>query len=268
MKMKTKIISIVIFTLLFTACSPQETVTTETITTNNNGGGDGNTGGTDNGGGTGTGNNGGGTQTNSCAGTTSDGYGDGYPIHHFNLFLAGHQTWVPGTYSDPLLSDVPTINEASIIFKSDSRVKVRLKIHSQPHPTAGETYCYGRTTGAAGDPYTYTKLRMRVSLRDVLCQNPDPQNSNNCLSGFYLGNSYGYQYLSPVAVNSCSNVIDIGAIRNQTTYGTVVQVDDVKADSTCQSNNTQCPAEQIVRRASCWHMTMQIVTDYTQDFKN
>ena len=147
-------------------------------------------------------------------------------------------------------------------------LKVRLKVHSQPFPTAGEEYCYGRNTGSPADQFSYTKLRFRVHLRDVLCNNPDPVNPNNCLSGFYLSNRYRTQYIDPINVDGCSNPIDLGAIRNQTQFGTIIEVEDVKSDSTCQANGTFCPAEKIVRTASCWRMTLQVVTDFTQDFGN
>lgn len=227
-------------------------------------------------GGTGSGSGSGGgssSSNNNCTGTTSDGTGDGTPIHQFNLFLAGHQTWVPGDYdfNNELISQTMiTPQEASILFSSDSKLKIRFKINSQPFPTAGQEYCYGRNTGSSSDQYTYTKLRFRVSLRDILCDQPNASNPTQCDSGFYLGNPYRAQYISPVNVDSCSNIIDIGSIRNASIYGTTVQVDDVKADSACQvggTNEVYCPAEKIVRAASCWHMTMQVSTDYTQSFK-
>jgi hypothetical protein len=249
-------------------CLPEQeaastTSTTVTTTDTNNGGSDGNT----------DGNTGGNTGVSgaTCSGSSSDGEGDGYSLHQFNLMMAGHQSWLPGTYTDPLATQsMPTLTEASIIFRSDAKLKVRFKVHSQPYPTAGQEYCYGRNTGQGSDAYPYTKLRFMVHLRDVLCaqENVDPQNSNNCLNeGFYLGARYRTQYIDPVSVDSCSPVIDFSAYRNQTQYGTVVEVEDVKADSTCQSNDTYCPAEKIVREASCWRLTMQVATDYTQDFK-
>ncbi len=210
---------------------------------------------------------GGGYGGGGCTGTTSDGVGDGYAIHQFSLVLAGHQSWLPGTYGNSMAQEtMPTIQESSLIFKSDSKLQVRLKVNSQPYPTTGETYCYGRNTNLASDPYPYTKLRFRVHLRDIKCDNPNSSNPNNCDSAFYLGNRYRTQYIEPVSVNSCSNIIDVGSMRNQTQWGTVVEVEDVKADSTCQANGSYCPAEKIVRTGSCWHMTMQISTDYTQSF--
>ncbi len=205
--------------------------------------------------------------TSSCTGTTSDGSGDGLSLYHFDMLLAGHQTWVPGTYSNSLASStMPTIDEASALFQSDSKLDVRFMIKSQPYPTAGEEYCYGRSTGQAADPYVYTKLRFRVALRDILCDNVDPNDSTNCLSNLYLGNPYGYRYIDPVSVDSCSEVISLGSSRNATTFGTTIQVDQVQADSTCQQHGTYCPAEKIVRAASCWRMKLQISTDYTQSF--
>jgi len=207
--------------------------------------------------------------TSSCTGTTSDGVGDGGSIFTQNLFLAGWQSWVPGTYTNPLATQtMPSIQNASLLFKSDSRLKVRFKVNSQPIPPQGtsDEYCYGRQQGVV-DAFTYTKVKFTLLLRDVMCATPDPNNSNNCLSGFYLGNPYQSQISQPVSVDSCSQIFDISSLRNQTQFGTVVEVSDVRADSTCQYNDTYCPAEQAVRPQSCWHMTMQISTDYTQDLK-
>lgn len=218
-------------------------------------------------------NNQGTTQTTSnvpanCTGTTSDGTGDGYAIHSYRMTLAGHQSWMPGNYSDPLqTSTMPKVQEASLVFSSDSKLKIRFKVHSQPYPTAGEVYCYGRETGKASDPYQYTKLRFRLHLRDIICDTPNAQDPTKCDSELRLGERYRTQYIEPISVDYCSSVIDLGSIRNATTFGTAIEVDDVKADSTCQYNSTYCPAEKIVRTASCWDMTLQVVTDYTQDFK-
>jgi len=204
-----------------------------------------------------------------CTGTTADGVGDGGSIFTQDLFLAGGQSWVPGTYTNPLATQtMPSIHNASLLFKSDARLKVRFKVNSQPTPPQGtsDEYCYGRTNGVI-DSFLYTKLKFQVILRDVLCDSPDPSNSNNCLSQFYLGSPYQTQISQPVSVDSCSQVFDIGARRNQTQFGTVVEIADVRSDNTCQYNGTFCPAGQSVRPQSCWHMTMQISTDYTQDLK-
>jgi hypothetical protein len=215
--------------------------------------------------------------TTGCTGTTSDGIGDGGSIFTQDLFLAGGQSWTPGDYTNPLATQtMPSIQNASLLFKSDARVKVRFKINSQPTPpqATGSTdeFCYGRVYPGALDANLYTKLKFQVKLRDVLCDTPDPNNSNNCASGFYLGAPYQAQTSQPVNVDSCSQVFDIGARRNQTQFGTVVEVADVRSDQTCLANGSFCPAGQSVRPQSCWHMTMQISTDYTQDlpffFKN
>jgi hypothetical protein len=210
-------------------------------------------------------------QSSNCTGTEADGQGDGLPIHHLDLMLAGHQTWAPrtydGTYTHPLSrATMPTVEEASYMFQSDSRLRIRFKVLSQPYPTAGEEYCYGRSTGQASDPYVYTKLRFRIKLRDVICNQVNSEDPSKCDS-YGLGTAYRYQYIEPIDVGTCSNVIELGNLRNSTQWGTVIEVDDVKSDSTCQANDTYCPAEKIVRAASCWHMKLQIVTDYTQNFK-
>ena len=193
--------------------------------------------------------------------------GSGGPVHEFNMFLAGHQSWVPGTYTNVLAqSTMPTIREAGILFRSDSRLRIRLQVNSQPFPIAGDEFCFGRQTGQASDANRYTQLRFTVSLRDIMCDTPDPNDQTNCLSDFYLGGIYQIIRSSPVNVGSFSDVIDVGARRNSTQYGTVVEVSDVRGDITCQANGTFCPSEQIIRRASCWDMRMQVSTDFTQDF--
>lgn len=258
-------IFIISVSLNFTACTPESDSNNKSTSTDSEGGdGEDNTN-------DGVGNSGNGTGNQSagnCTGTSSDGTGAGQPLAKFNLFLAGHQTWVPGSYSNPLQSDtMPTIRDASLFFQTDSKLVIRFKVNPQPYPTAGEEYCYGRETGQASDPYPYQKLRFRIYLRDVLCDTPNPSDPTQCDSGFYLGDKYAMQLIEPISVNSCSPKINIGALRNSSQYGTVIEVDDVKADSTCQANDTFCPAEKIVRRASCWHMTLQVATDFTQNFK-
>lgn len=195
-----------------------------------------------------------------CTGTTADGTGSGFPIHIFNLELAGHQVWLPSNNNPDL-----TPEGAIGIFQSDSRVKVRLKVHPQPNPPKGVEYCRGRVTGKAEDVNYYTKLRFRVHLRDIKCNTPDPNDSSKCSSGFYLGNRYRTQTLEPISVDRCSPIIDVAAQRGLSNYGTAIEIEDVKSDTTCQFNSTHCPAEDPVRTASCWRMSLQVSTDYTQD---
>ncbi len=215
-----------------------------------------------------TGNNGGGSTpptANNCSGTSADGQGDGYSILDYNLEMAGGQTWVPGGPT------APTLYDASLFWKSDSKFKIRFKIKPQPIPRAGEVYCHGRETGQTADRYRYTKLKFRISLRDIKCDdNPKGPDPNKCQSGFKLGEIYYSQTIGPLSENTCSAVIDLSNKRNSTTYGTVIQVDEVKSDSACQAgykDDYYCPAERHVRKASCWNMTLQVSTDYTQDFK-
>ena len=256
---KNGLLLILLFSLFAVSCTDNSTSGGDSGS--DSGGGDG---------GTGFGDGGGSTGSNPSGSTClTSGTGSGTPIHELNLFLAGHQAWMPGYYSSSLAqATMPNVEEAGYLFRSDSRLKVKFKINSQPNPTAGEEYCYGRQTGQASDAYRYTKLRFRVSLRDIKCDNPDPSDQTNCLSQFYLGPRYKMHYTEPVNVGSCSPVMDIGSKRNQTQYGTVVEVDDVKSDSDCQYgyNEYNCPSEKIVRAASCWSMTMQVVTDFTKDF--
>ncbi len=264
MKSLLKNIFIIGLLISLSACLPEKD-SSSSSSSSSSGGGSGSGSGT---GSSGSGSGGSGGSYGSCSGSTSDGEGSGYPIHHFDMLVAGHQPWVPGEYSDPLAQQtMPTLREASILFKSDNKLRVRVKVKSQPYPTKGDEYCYGRETGLAADPYVYTKLRFRIHLRDILCDTVDPSDSTKCQSGFYLGPRYQSRFIDPINVDSCSNVVDLGHLRNQSQFGTTVEVEDVKSDSTCQANDTYCPAEKIVRTASCWNMTLQVVTDYTQDFK-
>lgn len=233
-----------------------------------NGGGD-SGGGQDFGNGGDNNNNNGGNNGGSCAGTTADGTGSGTAIHHFYPLVAGGESWVPGNYdfqNDPETSTFISLSDASIIFASDSRLQFRLKVRTQPNPPAGEEFCYGRATGQAADANPYTKLQFTVYLRDILCDQPDVNNPSQCSSGFYLGPRYRPQMIGPVNVDSCSEVVDIGSLRNSTQYGTTIEIANVQSDSTCQFNDTFCPANDNVRAASCWNVTLQVVTDFTQGF--
>lgn len=220
-------------------------------------------------GGTGTDGSGGGGTGLTGGSCLTSGTGSGNEIYGLELFLAGHQSWMPGTYSNPLASStMPTIEEAGYLFRSDGRLKIKFRVNSQPRPTAGEEYCYGRAIGQASDAFLYTKLRFRISLRDIMCDNPHPTDPAKCSSQFYLGSRYQIQFTQPINVDSCSSVIDLSSRRNTTQYGTVVEVDDVKSDSDCQFGHStfNCPSEKIVRAASCWSISMQVVTDFTKDF--
>lgn len=238
-------------------------------TSNDSGGGISNTTGGNGGttGTTGTTGSGSTTGTTGTDGTTgSTGTSGGFPLHQFDLLLSGHESWVPGNYTDSLAMETQiTPQEANILFSSDTRLKLRFRVLPQPNPTSGEKYCYDRTLGQAADAYSYTKLKWRVRLRDILCSQPDPNNTNNCLSGFYLGSPYSPRPIGPVNVDSFSEVIDYGSSRNFSPYGTTVEIDQVYSDNYCLATGSYCPANFVVRRASCWHMTMEVSTDYTQD---
>jgi hypothetical protein len=199
-----------------------------------------------------------------CNGTSADGQGAGTPIHHLNLFLAGFQDWLPQVNSNSLAQmTFITPQEASILFSSDSRLRVRFAVKPQPIPPTGQTYCYGRNTGAGIPPYQ--KLKFDVYLRDIKCSTGS---TTTCASGQYiLGPRYGGPItIGPVDINGCSPIIDLGHLRNQNNFGTTIEVAAVKSDQTCNSNGDFCPAEKNVRSMDCWHMTMQVVTDTTQDF--
>lgn len=266
---KFSLLALLFTSLVLSGCVDQKTTTSSSTGKDNIGNQGGTTGGVNTGGGdTGGGDNGGGTNPSgtgaTCYGTQSDGSGTGTPIHHLNLFLAGYQDWYPQVNNDSLAQQTfITPQEASILFSSDSRLRVRFMVKPQPQPPSGQTYCYGRNTGVQ-IPH-YGKLKFEIHLRDIRCSNGS---TTSCPSGQYvLGPRYGGPiYVGPVNINECSNVIDLGHLRNQSNFGTTVEVAAVKSDQTCNANGTFCDAEKNVRSIDCWQMTMQVVTDSTQDF--
>lgn len=211
------------------------------------------------------GNGGSGSTSSSCTGTVSDGQGPGTPIHSMNLFLAGLQDWFPQVNNDSLAQmTFITPQEASILFSSDSRLRIRFMVKPQPIAPSNQTYCYGRNSGVAMAPYN--KLKFDIYLRDINCSTGS---SVSCASGDYtLGPRYGGPItVGPIDVNSCSGIIDLGHLRNQSNFGTAIEVAAVKSDQYCEANNEFCPSEKNVRSIDCWQMTLQVVTDSTQDFK-
>lgn len=194
------------------------------------------------------------------------GTGIGFPPHQFDMIAAGHTSWVPGNYTSGIAGhSMPTLIEASLLFKSDNDFKFIFKIKSQPTAPRGEEFCAGRATGQAGDAHNYTKLKFTMYLRDILCASPDPVDTSKCLVDFTLGSRYGMKTVGPINVNGCSPIIDMGSKRNTTQFGTTVEITNVRSDSTCQYNGQKCPSDEIVRAASCWEMSMQFENDYTQD---
>jgi hypothetical protein len=268
---KIYLIALLTLSLINTACIDQQTTTSSGSNaggdpSTQSTGGDGTGGTTGNGGTDGGSTDGGGGYTGTgatCYGTSADGQGPGTPIHHMNLFLAGFQDWYPQVNSDPLASTFITPQEASILFSSDSRLRVRFMAKTQPIPPSNQTYCYGRNTGAGIPPYG--KLKFEIWLRDITCSTGS---TTSCASGNYqLGPRYGGPiFVGPIDVNNCSDVIDLGHLRNQSAFGTTIEVAAVKSDQTCNANGTFCPAEKNVRSQDCWQMTLQVVTDSTQDF--
>jgi hypothetical protein len=266
--MKKNYLALFLFsTLLLSSCIDQKKSSSSSsgVSTQTTGGGGSTTG--TNGGGSTTGTNGGGGYTGTgatCLGNSNDGQGPGTPIHHLNLFLAGMQDWFPQVNGDSLAQmTFITPQEASILFSSDSRLRVRFIAKPQPIPPTNQTYCYGRTTGS--QMATYGKLKFEIYLRDVKCSTGS---TTSCASNQYiLGPRYGGPItVGPINVNECSPVIDLGHLRNQNNFGTTIEVAAVKSDQYCKTNGSFCEAEKNVRTIDCWNMSLQIVTDSTQDF--
>lgn len=269
--MKTRLIfGFLLLGLIGVGCQ-KETTNTTTTTSNTV-----TTGGTS-GGGTGStsGSTGGGYTGGTCYGTPQDGTGPGNSIWHFDLQMAGHQNFYPGILGSNESSQwgLMNIQEGSIAFQTDARLKVRFKIHPQPVAPTGQEYCYGRETGQPSDAFKYNKVKFTVYLRDIL--------RHNTTNELIVGNRYQPRYIGPVDASDCSPIVDYSSSRNlssqdpnYTLVSTAVEIADIRSDSNCQEcqstscqyENFYCPAESIIRAASCWRMTMQISTDITQDF--
>lgn len=193
-----------------------------------------------------------------CSGDSNDGTGPGQQLRIFNLGLSGTYAWFPGQVSG-MPYYIPNVQDSSLLFATDARLKVRFKVNAQPKATPGTVYCYNRKTGQQDDTYRYGNLKFSISLRDVF-QNVD--------GSYYLGSAYQERVLStPISVGNCSSVIDFSSVRNRSAIATVVQVNNVKSDSTCQSNGSYCPADYPLPQKTCWDMIMEVATDTTQDFK-
>ncbi|MBC76456.1 MAG: hypothetical protein CME64_10620 [Halobacteriovoraceae bacterium] len=275
MKKKTLLIALSLFAL--TSCLSPEATSTSNTTVNSGGDSDG---GSSSGGGSGSGSDGGGSTGGgigggtgvTCYGSQADGQGDGFPIRQKEFMLAGHTSWKPWNNSDNYnqlgKDSIWAIDVASNALQSDSRFKFRVKLHEQPEPGGSPQteYCFGRSYPAADDQHLYTKIKFKVSLRDVQC--PGGQLDKSCT----LGPRYSTETVGPVSVDQCSPIIDFSTKRNFSTYGTVVEIWDVRSDNACQATESShdCGSDGTrtqLRRQSCWAATMQISTDYTQDFK-
>lgn len=199
----------------------------------------------------------------SCGGTTETGL---YPVRTFDIAMAGGQAWRPGIQHSDVVGDFPDlIYWINSLQKTDARYKVRFNVKPQPRPPKGDVYCAGRLTGQAGDAYVYTKLRFTYYIRNVICNRYSSE--GNCIQAS-LGPRYGSSQVGPIDVNNCSPVQDLASKlqAGPNIKGFAIEVDYVRADSTCQSNGTNCPAEAKVRDASCWNIKMEIANDTTEDF--
>lgn len=277
MKMKNLFSILMILAALGLASCAESTSTASSSAQDSGDGAGGDSGGGTSGGGSGGGASGGSTSGPTCFGNSNDGEGDGYPLYSLNVLVAGegegnnnrpNNTWKPYSNGSQVSGTEPSyfinLREASEFFTSDAKVNVRVKLHAQPNPTSGKEYCYGRVTGQAADANKYTKVKFKISLRDIVCQPGESLANNDC----ELGPRYMTKTVGPVSVDSCSSVLQLGHLRNTTDHGTTVEIWDVRTDQTCAYNDQDCPVDDLLRSSSCWEATLQVATDYTQNFKN
>ena len=261
MKMKTLFTILTLSSLTLTSCFEQ-TKTVVVKETSGGGGDAGGGGGWDNGGG---GSNGGGTGGGTGSGT-------GFDTYKYTFRLAGGRNWAPysGSMSDEFKYMFPTITAAADLFKSDSRLKVRIKLLPQESAPSGTEYCLGRQYPQAEYEHYYTKVKFQLALRDVICPGG---NMNNC----YLGSPYGHQTVGPISVNGYSPILNLGSMRNISNgsiVSTAVEISNVRSDNACLSNNTEYYCGQSgndpyapLKTGSCWEGTLEFATDYTKDIQ-
>lgn len=263
-KVKTLLSIFTLTSLLLVSCSESTTNVGSSGSTSNTGG--------DSGGDVSSGD---GSSGDSGTGSTGGGSSSGgsLPIYYQTILVAGqgtglgdnkneNNTWKPWGNSDNLSdlgkSLMPKIVEAKSYFRADSKLDIRFKLYEQPNP-GGVEYCYGRKTEGA-KMSNYTQVKFKVSLRDITCS--ESGDSNNCT----LGEKYNTQTVGPVQVNSYSEVLHLGHLRNDSDHGTTVEVHDVMTDTFCQDSDTYCPTGQYLRLSDCWEARMEISTDYTESF--
>lgn len=269
MKMKSLFILVLLSSLTLVSCNPAGTSISTSGTSSDGGSA---SGGGDNGNGSG-GNTGGG---NTGGGNTGGGGSDKLPLRTFPLLLAGGQEWKPWSSGDGISdmgkSSLPSIQDQLLLLASDSKLEMRVKLKPQPFNDAladNNNFvpnCYGEVSGS-GDSILYNKISFRVSLREVFsCSGSD---SNNCTVASY---PYYSTSVSPVSVDSFSQVLELGSKRKLNAYGTIVEINTVLADNTCfgsPGEDQRCGEGESygpLRAQSCWEAEIQFATDYTDSF--
>lgn len=195
-----------------------------------------------------------------CYGSIADGDNSGnLRIFNFTARLAGQVDWVPTPASTG--GAMVQINQSNNLkFTSNFRLKFRVKVLPQPNTSES---CFYRNSGTQSIP-EYTKLKYELSLHTLNQYgdiNPDPFHT------FYD------QYVN---VNTCSPVYEMAqpgmplgehTFTNPATTGPIyAAIKTVRSDYECTINGLDCPAEKIIRSASCWKMVLQVVNDETDDF--
>lgn len=187
--------------------------------------------------------------------------GNQLPIAVYNVFLAGGQTWLPRSNTEPLTDTFLSPQEASIAFQTDGLLRARITVKPQQIAPVNDTYCFGRSTGVAFFPL-YTQLKFDVSLVDITC----PGGGTSCdPSSYIVGNPYRTQFgVGPVNSESSTEIIDLGQFANQGVVATALQISNVRSDQFCASNGSFCPAERMVRTQDCFNMEVQVQTSFTE----
>lgn len=253
--MKNLVLILMISSFLASCLPEQKTASTSSSSTD----------GTTTSGTTGTNGSGSTTGTNGTTGTTgtTGSTGGGFPVHGLSIRLAGEgygaQTteahkqsvrWYPKSTVD---SSFISVEEASYMFQTDSLLKVRFNVQTQP------TSCYGKATGAAIP--AYGMLQFDVSLVAIKC----PSGGTNCSpSQYILGAPYYKQTVGPVNANA-STILDFSNKLTNGAVATAIRIDNVSSDQYCdQYPNHFCPASRIMRAQDCWGINLEVQTSYTQ----
>lgn len=199
-------------------------------------------------------------------GTCSSASGTGYDLRKGTITLAGGMMYSPlnpwGTLGDSQYTSIfhthnnshflVSADEAKQFFASDAKLKVRFKIRPQPAVSKSQgTWCLGRQTGMASDPYGYKSLKFNVALRGL--------NEDGTLKPYFEGTKQ-----VSAGVNSCTPAVDFSGLAQNHPHGVVVVVSDVQSDQSCWYGS-DCTAFGQVRTASCWQMDVEVSVDGTKD---
>lgn len=200
----------------------------------------------------------------SCLGSTSDGDSCGQiPIANYRIKLAGLQSWYPQKSTSLIY---PQKSETELRFKSDGRLRARVKVNLQPEPFAGIDSngnqihtCEGRISGADNPgAHRYERISFDVQFY-----------TTRLVGSTWVRNQLLQStHLTGIEVGACSQIVDLPAEKIQTSANPIiVEITQVSSDLFCEIQGIHCPSERIMRPQECYDITLQVANDISDDFR-